>query len=258
MTNLSKCFSNEGNFWRMRSRGYARLQWARNKGYLGFFMRKGKFRPTDHVLDVGTGTGIIAHAVAPYVNTVTAIDISRPMLKQARAHAHPNEKFRPGDVRDLPFRDGKFDKITARMVFHHVTHQNHRAIRECHRVLKEGGTMILSEGIPPTRRVKDFYVKIFKLKEKRITFYKEDLVLLMKAGNFCDIRVHTFWSRKMSVMNWLKCSGLPEKTQKKIFQLHLDLFPAGKRDYNMRITKNRADCFIDMKFLVLTGRKQRA
>ncbi len=245
----------ERAFWKTRSRGYKKLQWAKNKGYLGFFIRKGKFKRTEHVLDVGTGTGIIAHAVAPHVKKVTAIDISKPMLKQARANAHPNESFEPGDVRGLHFKDARFDKITARMVFHHVTHQNHKAMRECRRVLKDGGTMVLSEGVPPSRRVKDFYVKIFKLKEKRITFYKEDLVALMKAGSFRDIRVHTFISRRMSIMNWLRASGLPEKVQQKIFRMHLDLFPAGKRDYKMKINKTRTDCFIDMKFLVLTGRK---
>ena len=243
----------EKKFWTTRSKKYGKLQWAKNEGYLDCFVRLGSFGKKDEVLDIGTGTGIIAHAVAPKVKKVTAIDICPSMLMQAREGSRANETFEVGDVRALSFPSDRFNRITARMVFHHVTKDNRRAIRECYRVLKPGGAMILSEGVPPSRRVRPFYVKMFKLKEKRVTFYREDLVSLMRAGGFKDIRVETYWSRRMSIQNWLKNSGLPEAVQKKIFDMHLKLSPGGKRDYSMKITAD--DCIIDMKFLILIGKK---
>lgn len=52
----------------------------------------------------------------------------------------------------------------------------------CYKLLKKDGLMILSEGVPPTKRVKKDYIEIFRLKEKKLTFYEEDLVDLMKKA----------------------------------------------------------------------------
>ncbi len=250
---VAALFKDDKKFWRMRSRRYNKLQWARNQGYLHFFLHLGRFSKKDSVLDIGTGTGIIAHSVAPKVSQVTGIDISPQMLVQAREKAHANETFLQGDVHALEFPNDYFSRITARMVFHHVVKDSRQAIKECHRVLKPGGLMLLSEGVPPSKRVKPFYVKIFKLKENRLTFFEEDLVGLMKAGGFKSVESKVYRSRKMSINNWLKNSGLPDAVQKKIFDLHLGLSKEGQKDYNMKITAD--DCIIDMKFVVVIGKK---
>lgn len=237
----------------MRSRKYNKLEWAQKGTYLQTFVKLGRFNRHDTVLDVGTGTGIIAKAVAPSVRSVVGIDISPDMLKFASQNAQENEQYLLGDVHSLKFLDSSFSKITARMVFHHVTQNNTRAIIECHRVLKPGGSMILSEGVPPTKEIKSWYTRMFKLKEHRVTFYEEDLVGLMRKGGFKKIKVATYWLRQASILNWLKSSGIPQTNQDKIFKMHLSLNEAGKKAYNM--TLKDGDCFIDMKFLILVGTK---
>ena len=113
--------------------------------------------------------------------------------------------------------------------------------------------MILSEGVPPTKRVKKDYVEIFRLKEKRVTFYEEDLVNLMKKSGFKNIELKTIYLRKMSVRNWLTSSGLPRVIQEKIYRLHKNAADYFKDDYNM-IEKDN-DCLIDMKMIILVSRK---
>jgi len=238
-------------FWKMRSKKYDKLEWVSHRKYLDAFIKAGKFRKTDVVLDVGTGTGVIAHAISPLVQEVIGFDKSQDMLEHSNWHG--NMYFIKRDVRDLLFADRVFDKVTARLVFHHILKRTQKAMNECYRVLKKGGVMVLSEGVPPTKRVKKNYVEIFQLKEKRLTFYENDLIKLMSLAGFKNIKCNNIYLKKMSVRNWLESSGIAKRKQKKIFNLHKNAPDYFKKDYNLFENKN--DCFIDMKMAILTGTK---
>ena len=245
--------SKREEFWKTRSKNYENLEWAIKGGYLHAFLDAGSFHPGDHVLDIGTGTGIISHTISPFVDKVIGIDISEDMLSHAFDHRTDNEEFLKMDATNLEFQDGIFSKVTARMVFHHILDNTQKAMNECYRVLKPGGQMIFSEGVPPSENVKQFYTDMFKLKEERLTFMDSDLIAIMRNAGFKNIQEIVYWSRKSSIRNWLINSGLSEDTQENIFNMHLELEEKGKRDYNMII--ENGDCFIDMKFVILVGEK---
>lgn len=120
-------------------------------------------------------------------------------------------------------------------------------------MLKKGGRMIFSEGVPPTKRVKKDYIEIFRLKEKRVTFYEENLFNLMKNSGFKNIKIDIVYLKHMSVRNWLINSGLSKRIQGRVYNLHKYAGDYFKKDYNMIETKN--DCLIDMKMAILTGKK---
>lgn len=69
----------------------------------------------EHLLDVATGTGIAACAIAPHLprGKVTGIDLSEGMLAQARANAAAkglaNYETHAMDMQDIRFDDGHFD-----------------------------------------------------------------------------------------------------------------------------------------------------
>ncbi|OGW83070.1 MAG: hypothetical protein A3C47_04600 [Omnitrophica bacterium RIFCSPHIGHO2_02_FULL_51_18] len=244
---------NEKEFWAMRAKKYNNLEWANKGDYLHEFLNLGDFHENDVVLDLGTGTGIIAHTVAPFVKRVVGVDISETMLQRAHNPAFTNIQWMPMDAHELKFPDASFDKVTARMVFHHIIEHTEKAMRECSRVLKKGGRMVFSEGVPPTRHVVPFYTEMFKLKEDRITFMDEDLENLMKQAGFVNIQKKIYWARRSSIKNWLSNSGIPQVNQDQIFQMHVDLDAQGKKDYNMALEND--DCLIDMKFVILIGEK---
>ncbi len=240
-------------FWSMRAKRYNSLEWVNKGDYLHAFLEAGAFHEDDAVLDVGTGTGIIAHTISPFVKRVVGVDISEDMIRQAANPAFRNVEWKRMDAHDLQFPGGTFDRVTARMVFHHVTSRTQEAMAECNRVLKKNGVMVFSEGVPPTRHVVPFYTEMFKLKEDRITFMDEDLIRLMKTAGFRSIKKKIYMNRGASIKNWLVNSGIPQKNQDAIFKMHVELDTRGKRDYNMVLKDG--DCFIDMKFVILTGVK---
>jgi len=240
-------------FWKTRSTCYEKLEWATKSGYLHSFLDAVKFKKEDVVLDIGTGTGIIAHTISPHVKKAIGIDISQDMLDHALAHQVGNEIFMKCDAKKLPFPDNQFSKVTARMVFHHIIKDTQEAMDECARVLNKGNYMIFSEGIPPSEHVKPFYVDMFKLKEERITFMENDMERLMRNAGLKIVDKIIHWNRKSSIKNWLENSGLDKKIQDKIFKMHIDLDNRGKKDYNMILKDN--DCLIDMKFIILVGEK---
>jgi ubiquinone/menaquinone biosynthesis C-methylase UbiE len=238
-------------YWKVRAQHYNELQWANEKQYLNAVVEAGDFRPNHLVLDVGTGTGIVLHAIAPKVNEIIGLDISQAMLEHS--NWQNNKYFVKRDIREPFFHESVFDRIVARMVFHHIIEDIQKAADECYRILKLGGKFILSEGIPPNKQVKKDYIEIFKLKEKRITFMLEDLVeMIIKAG-FRNIQTSTFVMPRMSINNWLEKSGLPAKTQDKIFEMHICASDCFKKAYNMKII--RGDCLIDIKYVILIGEK---
>jgi ArsR family transcriptional regulator len=96
------------------------------------------------VLDVGSGDGAAASALAPYCRSLTCVDTSARMIDAARERLHKLKHVtaRVGDVHDLPFAAGSFDAV---LMFHTLTYAEHpaRALAECARVLRAGGRLVV-------------------------------------------------------------------------------------------------------------------
>jgi ubiquinone/menaquinone biosynthesis C-methylase UbiE len=107
---------------------------------------------TERVLDVATGAGHTAFAVAPYAAEVVALDITKEMLavaQQSAVERHlANVRFQLGDAQQLPCDDASFDVVTCRHAPHHFPHVE-LAVREWARVLKPGGKLVLVDSISP-------------------------------------------------------------------------------------------------------------
>lgn len=244
--------SNE-KFWKGRSISYNNLQWVKESSYLEKIIECAGFDKNDFVLDVGTGTGVIAHEISPLVKEVIGLDKSQEMLE--KVNFEENKYFIKRDIRESIFCEYVFDKVIARMVFHHILEDTQRAMDECYKVLKKHGKMILAEAVPPTSdlEVRDYWGSVFALKEKRLIFSQEDLVDLMQKSHFKDIQVTPYVMGNFSVKNWLSNSGLPKNTQKKIYDMHENGPEFFKKAHNMEC--RNGDCYLDSRCLILVGKK---
>src|SRR5258706_11852312 len=83
----------------------------------------------DLALDVATGTGHVALALAPHVRRVYGLDLTREMLDQARRGTVQRDVIELrvvlGDAVRLPFPDEPFDLYTGRAAPHHFPGVGH-------------------------------------------------------------------------------------------------------------------------------------
>jgi ubiquinone/menaquinone biosynthesis C-methylase UbiE len=109
-------------------------------------------KPGDLALDVATGTGNTAFALAPYVRRVIGLDVTPEMLEQARLleaeRGIKNADWVLGDVAELPFGDDTFDLYTVRAAPHHFADVG-AFLNEAFRVLKPGRDAAFIDCSPP-------------------------------------------------------------------------------------------------------------
>lgn len=107
---------------------------------------------SERVLDVATGGGHTAFALAPHAAEVVALDLTRPMLEAAQregtARGLSNISYVEGDAQALPFADQSFDVVTCRHAPHHFPRVQ-QAVSEWARVLKPGGRLLLIDSTSP-------------------------------------------------------------------------------------------------------------
>jgi len=113
-------------------------------------------RPGQRVLDVATGTGLVAFALARQRGCeVVGLDQSEEMLARARARlaAEPSlagrVQFVHGEAERLPFADAAFDALTFTYLLRYVDDRD-ATLRELARVVKPGGRIAMVEFAVPS------------------------------------------------------------------------------------------------------------
>ena len=98
------------------------------------------------ILEVATGTGLLAFEICNNVNSINAIDIAPEMIRIAREKQHQksisNIVFEVGDSCNLLFEDSSFDVVIASNVLH-LLFDPEKSLSEIRRVLKPDGIAIL-------------------------------------------------------------------------------------------------------------------
>jgi ubiquinone/menaquinone biosynthesis C-methylase UbiE len=243
----------EEQIWKVRSKVYDQLDWTRRQEYMNAILQVCDLKSNYVACDIGTGTGVVAHALSKYCRDVVGIDISTDMLNIAKQHCDgDNIVYKKMNAENMSkFKENTFDVVTARMVFHHIDNWS-KAIKECHRILKPNGKIIISEGVPPVGALY-FHKKFLIEKEERKVFTTDDLISLLEKNGFknIDFRIHVM--KDVSIRNWLDNSGLPKDVQKTLYQMRLDSPKYAQKAENMRI--HDGDILTDWYFAVVSGEK---
>ncbi len=124
--------------------------------------------PEDIALDVATGGGHTALALAPHVRSVVASDLTPDMLAAAKEHIRSkgieNVTFEIADAEAMPFDDASFDIVTCRIAPHHFSDISAFA-GEVARMLKPGGRFVMMDSISPDDDTFDAFIN--ELEQRR-------------------------------------------------------------------------------------------
>jgi len=126
------------------------------------------------VLDVGTGTGVMALVLAELGHRVTGVDIAEQMVRQAGKKAENLSlvvDFRIGDAEKLPFAGDSFDVVVNRHVVWSLPNPE-MALAEWKRVLRPGGELIIIDSnwgrtVSFRKRMWRFFAQILTLLTER-------------------------------------------------------------------------------------------
>jgi len=126
-------------------------KWMRNVSKSFISMAKKWGITEGRVLDVGTGTGLLALEFAKSIPgvKVTGLDLSDTVLELAREKLQKSDtplkvSFEKGDAEDIPLEDDTFDLVVSSNTLHLIKNPI-RMFDEIHRVLKPEGRFIVSD-----------------------------------------------------------------------------------------------------------------
>ena len=141
--------------------------WDKNAGRYDRFMRKDRaayeemyklIRPVvkaKTVLELATGTGLIAKHIVNAAAHIEATDASAEMIAEAKRDNHSAKlHFSVQDMFRLPYADKSFDVVIVSNALH-IVPQPEKALQEIKRVLKEDGV-----GNSFSGKVKAFFMKL--------------------------------------------------------------------------------------------------
>ena len=213
----------------------------------------------ERVLDIGTGAGHTALALAPRVSSVVLTDPVQTMLATARrlfAEAGVrNADFVQAVAERLPFPDASFDIVTIRLAAHHFDDVA-LAFHEVARVLRPAGLFIFIDTLAPEDSESAAYQdEVETLRDpthRRIYTQQEWIAFCEEAG----LRVE-----KMEVVRkthdfepWLERGGEDAATQERVRARFLDAPAGAVRDLEVMVAGGRVKSFTDSK-LVLAARR---
>jgi ubiquinone/menaquinone biosynthesis C-methylase UbiE len=201
------------------------------------------------VLDIATGTGLIAREFYGKVKKVTGLDISPDMAQHATG-CMDEIVFAPYE--QMPFADNSFDSIVCRQGLQFA--EMDRVIPEIYRVLKPGGTVVLCHltAYGATDRDLTFAIQQLRNPARRNYLMPCDISDCLRRQGFQAISDIEYVSEE-SVNKWIDNGAIPQENMDEIRELYFLSDEEFKRIHNVRFTDD--DIFDDMLLVIATARK---
>ena len=136
-----------------------------------------------HIIDLGSGTGLLTSKIAPFVAKVTAIDKSESMSRvlRAKAPSYPCElEVLDIDIADIDV-DTKYDGIISSMTLHHIADIK-KLFTQFYSLLRDGGSIALAD-----LDIEDGSFHTEDTGVHHFGFDREWLVDIAKRAGFVDI-----------------------------------------------------------------------
>lgn len=143
-------------------------------------------QPTDRVLDVGCGTGVLLHRLSEThpAEQLFGVDPVPGMLEVARRRLSPSIGLFEGWADHLPFEAKHFDVVISSNMFHYI-HKPVAALREIRRVLRPYGSLVITDWCNDflTCKVCDLYLRLFNHAHFK-TYRERECIRMLKENGY--------------------------------------------------------------------------
>lgn len=129
---------------------------CREKTFKSQLINQASISPSQHILDIGSGTGTLALLIKQRCpnTSVIGLDADKNIIEIANKKAgseNTNLKFIEEMSFNMPFEEEQFDLCVSSLFFHHLTTTDkEHSFREAYRVLKPGAEIHIADWGKPT------------------------------------------------------------------------------------------------------------
>jgi SAM-dependent methyltransferase len=182
--------------------------------------------PRGRILDAGCGSGAMSRLLASrYPATeVVGLDLNPEYLNYARGRVSvehsPNLSFEQGDIQSVPFAESVFDVVWSQWVLYFLPRPD-LALRECRRVLRPGGVVLIALDEKPLLTSFPEDVALQQRLEK-VAFAFADVALarklppMLREAGFTDISVEIETCKSLTIL------GSIDSDRRRNVEDHLD------------------------------------
>jgi ubiquinone/menaquinone biosynthesis C-methylase UbiE len=211
-------------------------------------------RPDVEALDIATGAGHTARAIAPHVCHVVVSDITPQMLDTARAEMQSagiyNVSYRVADAEDLPFEAQVFDLVTCRIAPHHFPDVE-RFVREVARVLRPGGLFMLIDSTAPDDTMLEQFLNELEFRRdgSHIRSHTKGEWRRMLGDANLDVELSEDFPKRHDFADWTMRSRMSEEDRDVLERWVLASPSACLEHFKVEIVEGRVIAFTDRKTL---------
>jgi len=248
MPNLNKKVLNH---FRDRSAGYNRSSnWAGDQSLLDKIFALAAPRAEETVLDLATGTGLVAKQFRGKVRKLIGLDISPDMTSQAGAFI---DRMIISPMEDIPLEPASVDLCVCRQGLQFVDLS--KTLPEVVRVLKPGGRVVFCHLNAYQDEDREESFKIQSLRNpSRVNFFKPgDLESLLSRHGLSVTECQRHESRE-SVNQWIEHGASTEVERKAIRNAYRGASDAFRKLHKLEIASD--DIFDTMLFLLIRAEKR--
>ncbi|MFQ5893475.1 MAG: class I SAM-dependent methyltransferase, partial [Nitrospinota bacterium] len=212
------------------------------------------------LLDVATGGGHVALALAPHAGLTVASDLTLAMLVEARRfmtdRGFPVVVCCAADAEHLPFGEASFTAVTCRIALHHVP-AIERALGEVYRVLAPGGCFgFVDSMVPDDLKLAEFLNHVERLRDPTHvrSRTRSEWIALLEAAGF-HIEAAEVFKKTHAFASWAGRSSQLDAAGRQALEEEFLSAPSEVAEYfRYEVADGRLVSYTDDKLLLL-GRK---
>jgi SAM-dependent methyltransferase len=233
-----------------RAEGYNRsARWVQDEVLIERIRAWAEAGPEAEVLDLATGTGMLAASFRGKVRRVVGFDLSPEMTRRG-----PDawDQLVIGAAELLPFADASFDACVCRQGLQFM--ELDRALPQIRRVLRPGGRAVFCHLTAYGETDKEDAFRIQKLRNpaRRNFFLPDDIPGLLRDHGFAAVEAADYFSRE-SVAQWSDHGAIGAERMAGIREAYRDASAEFRRLHEVEFQDR--DILETMKLVLVRGRK---